>query len=167
MPREGSFQHAQLHRVPTSVWHRKTSKAKCPGRKNTPSKAENREEEMEGKAETRVMVPFALPTSVFPQKSMCSNEVGRPATQTCIKSLNRQPGKHRLTAAPRSRAHRGNGAGYAIYKQLAGENSPTHRVLPLECQQCREAVFTLLPCFAFLIVAKKNLKQQLTEQLLY
>lgn len=66
---------------------------------------------MKGKAETQVVVPFALPTSVFPQKSMCSDEVEKPATQTCIKSLNHQPGKHRLTAAPRSRAYRGNGAG--------------------------------------------------------
>ena len=59
------------------------------------------------------MAPFALPTSVFPQKSMCSNKTVRPATQTCIKSLNCQTGKHRLTPANRSRTHR-QGAGQSM-----------------------------------------------------
>lgn len=98
---------------------------------------------------------------------MCSNKTVGPDTQTCIKSLNCQTGKHRLTPANRSRTHTGSGAEQAIYKQLPGGNSPPHTVA------CHPSVNNTGKCclLSYPILhfweLPKTLEKQFNKKLLY
>lgn len=96
---------------------------------------------------------------------MCGNKAGRPTTQTCIKSLNCQPGKHQLTPATSSR--QGTGQGMLFINNLQdGIHPHTHSLaIQVSTVQGNAAYSPIL--FYISEQCQKKLKKQFIHQLVY
>lgn len=123
---------------------------------------------MKRKAGTWVVVPFALPTSVFPKKSICSNKTVGPDIQTCIKSLNCQTGKHRLTPANRSRTHtQGVGQSRLFINNFRREFTPAHTLACHPSVNKTEKCCLLSYPILHFWELPKTLEKQFNKKLLY